>query len=127
MEETRESLFSWRRANQDLSLLLSDWWNSLANVAQREKGTAADPRNPREFYHGLLAVAAGLNLPRREWQTPREHQSTLTGVLPVEPVAHIIDSFQSDHYGHVAAGDAELNRLQRDWEEINAFLLKRDE
>ena len=127
VEETRESLFSWRRANQDLSLLLSDWLNNLTNVAQRKKGTAADPRNPREYYHGLLAVAAGLNLPRREWQTPKEHQSTLRGVLPVEPVAHIIDCFQSDHYGHVAAGEVELDRLKQDWEVINEFLGKREQ
>ena len=127
VEETRESLFSWRRANQDLSSLISEWWNSLVNVAERKKGTAADPRNPREYYHSLLTVAAGLNLPRREWQTPREHQSTLRGVLPAEPVAHIIDCFQLDHYGHVAAGQVELDRLKQDWEVIHEFLGEQDQ
>ena len=127
VEETRESLFSWRRANQDLSLLIGDWWNSLMNVAERKKGTAAEPQNPREYYHGLLTVAARLNRPRREWQTPREHQSTLVGVLPAEPVAHIIDCFQSDHYGHVAAGQVELDRLQQDWEHIIEFRLGQEQ
>ena len=127
VEETRESLLTWDRASQDLASLVSDWLNSLANVAHRRKATAADPQNPREYYHGLLAVAAGLDLPRQEWQTPREHQSILREVLPVEPVAHIIDSFQSDHYGHVAAGQMELDRLRRDWEVINEFLLNREQ
>ena len=127
VEETRESLFSWGRANQDLSSLISDWWNRLVNVAERKKGTTEDPRNPREYYHGLLTVAAGLNLPRREWQTPREHESTLKGVLPAEPVAHIVDCFQLDHYGHVAAEQVELDRLKQDWADINEFLWKREE
>ena len=128
VEEIRESLFSWRRAKQDLSMLISDWWNSLVNVPERKKGSAADPRNPRnprEYYHGLLAVAAGLNRPRQEWQTPREHQGILRGVLPAEPIAHIIDCFQSDHYGHVEAGQVDLDRLQQDWEDINEFLGER--
>ena len=127
VEETRESLFSWSRANQDLSLLIGDWWNRLMNVAERKKRSAADPLNPREYYHGLLTVAARLNRPRREWQTPTEHQSTLEGVLPAEPVAHIIDCFQSDHYGHVAAGQVELDRLQQDWEHINEFPMGREQ
>ncbi len=93
----------------------------------RKKGPAADPRNPREYYHGLLTVAAGLNRPRREWQTPREHQSTLRGVLPAEPVAHIIDCFQSEHYGHVEAGQVELDRLKQDWEDLNEFLKTREQ
>ena len=32
VEETRESLFSWSRANQDLSGLISDWLNGLATA-----------------------------------------------------------------------------------------------
>ena len=62
VEETRESMFSWRRASQDLSLLISDWWNNLAIVTHRKKSTDTEPRNPREYYHGLLAVAAGFEL-----------------------------------------------------------------
>ncbi len=105
-----------------------DGKSSLAGTTHaRKKGTATAPKNPREYYHGLLAVAAGLNLPRREWQTPREHQSTLRAVLPVEPVAHIIDCFQSDHYGRVAAGEAELDLLKQDWGIINEFLGKREQ
>jgi len=126
VEETRESLFSWDRAGQDLSSLVNDWLNKLANVAQRRKATAINPQNPREYYHGLLSVAAGLDLPRRQWETPREHQSTLMKVLPMEPVAHIIDSFQLNHYGNVAVGQAELDRLKRAWEVINEFLSKRE-
>ena len=127
VEETRESLFSWSRTNQDLSSLVSEWWNRLANVAERKKGNTAAPQNPREYYHGLLSVAEGLNRPRREWQTPREHQSTLREILPAEPVAHIIDCFQLDHYGQVEAGQADLDRLKRDWEGINEFLSKREQ
>ncbi|MDP6228545.1 MAG: DUF4129 domain-containing protein [Dehalococcoidia bacterium] len=124
--ETRESTFSWSRANRDLSALLAEWWSSLPVVgAKRSKGIA-DPSNPREFYHGLLALTAKMGNPRLEWQTPKEHQHTLVGLLPREPVGRIVDAFQISHYGQVAANDRELVRLGQDWSALNEFLEERE-
>jgi hypothetical protein len=121
-QETRESTFSWSRANRDLSALLAEWWNSLPVVgAKGSKGTT-DPSTPREFYHGLLALAAKLGSPRLEWQTPKEHQRTLLDLLPREPVGRIVDAFQISHYGQVTANDRELDRLRQDWSTLNEFL-----
>ena len=83
---------------------------------------AVEPSDPREFYYYLLAAADQLEHPRREWQTPKEHQNTLQEVLPIAPVAHIVDRFQSVHYGQYEADEAEVDRLRRDWAAINEFL-----
>jgi hypothetical protein len=120
--ETRESMFSWSRANRDLSALLAEWWNSLPVAGARRPKGAPDPNNPREFYHGLLALAARAGCPRLEWQTPREHQHALLGLLPLEPVGRIVDAFQLSHYGQVAANDRELDHLRQDWSTLNTFL-----
>ena len=39
VEETRESLFSWSRANRDLSALLSDWWSNLPAIGGAKRQT----------------------------------------------------------------------------------------
>tara|TARA_B100000315_G_scaffold254695_1_gene296304 strand:+ start:640 stop:2052 length:1413 start_codon:yes stop_codon:yes gene_type:complete len=118
-QETRESTFSWSRTNRDLSALLAEWWNSLPVVGAKQPKGATDPSNPREFYHGLLALAAKLGRPRQEWQTPKEHQHTLLGLLPGEPVDRIVDAFQLSHYGRVPANERELDRLRQDWTTLN--------
>ena len=71
-EETRESLFSWSKVNQDLSTALSGWWRNLGGSKLRGRGNIREPNTPREFYYGLLVLAEGLGQPRRQWQTPRE-------------------------------------------------------
>ena len=115
VEETRESLFSWKRANDDLAALLSEWWNNLASAGNRGDKPDPEPRTPREFYHALLRVASRLGRPREEWQTPREHQGTLQGLLPGEPVRRIVDGFQSAHYGDIEPGQQEIEALHQAW------------
>ncbi|MDP6548750.1 MAG: DUF4129 domain-containing protein [Dehalococcoidia bacterium] len=124
-QETRESTFSWSRANRDLSSLLAEWWSSLPAVSSKEPKGATEPSNPREFYHGLLALATKLGCPRLEWQTPKEHQRFLLGLLPREPVDRIVDAFQLSHYGRVAANDREINRLRQDWSVLSEFVAER--
>ena len=115
VEETRESLFSWKRANDDLSALLNEWWNNLVSAGNRGDKPDPEPRTPREFYHALLRVASRLGRPREEWQTPREHQGTLQGLLPGEPVRRIVDGFQSAHYGDIEPGQQEIEALHQAW------------
>ena len=126
VEETRESLFSWSRANRDLSALLSDWWSNLPAVGRQRHKAPSEPENPREFYHRLLDAADRMGQPRREWETPRQHQGALQGVLPREPVRRIVDSFEETHYGHTAIGGETLAALRQDWLAINAFVAEQE-
>lgn len=121
-EETRESLFSWSKINQDLSATLSEWWRNLGASKLRGRGSNREPTTPREFYHGLLILAEGLGQPRHQWQTPKEHQWDLRGLMPAGSVASIVDGFQLAHYGQVEAGEAEIESLRRDWQAINQYL-----
>ena len=57
----------------------------------------------------------------------RERQRTLKGALPAEPVANIVDCFQSYHYGHVEEGQVGVDRLMVDWETTDEFLWMREE
>ena len=122
VEETRESIFSWSKANEDLSAFLAEWWRNLASVGGRAGRGPREPGTPREFYHGMLALAQGIGQPRREWQTPKEHQWDLRGLMPDNAVNGIVDGFQWAHYGHWQAGSDEIDLLRRDWQEIKAFL-----
>jgi hypothetical protein len=115
VQETRESLFTWTGASQDLSSLLGEWWNNLVKASEGEGPRRAAPRDPREVYHALLELAQRLGQPRREWQTPREHQGALVQVLPAEPVGRIVTDFQLVHYGQGRVDDAEMERLLQAW------------
>ena len=119
VQETRESLFTWTGASQDLSSLLGEWWNSLVKASEQDGPRRAVPRDPREVYYALLQLAQRLGRPRREWQTPREHQGALQGVLPVEPVGRIVADFQLVHYGQGRVDDAEMERLLQAWAALN--------
>ena len=126
VEETRESLFSWSRANQDLTSMIGDWWSRLVTVGDRGRKAPLEPSNPQEFYYGLLTLAEGLDHPRQNWQTPKEHERTLGEVLPMSHVTPIVDSFQSAHYGQLEANEAEVEELRREWASITEFLWRRD-
>lgn len=115
VEESRESLFSWERANQDLVAMMSDWWNSLVKSSGRGGADYREPQNPRELYHSFLLLAGEIGYPRLECQTPTEHQRTVNTVLPMQPVARIVDRFQASHYGHGALEGREMDLLLRDW------------
>ena len=126
VEETRESLFSWSRANRDISDLLAGWWNNFSPVVGRRAAKATDPTNPREFYHRFLEVAETMGRPRWDWETPKQHQSATRALLPREPVASIIDAFQTSHYGQSEMDQGELAILRQDWAAINEFVAERE-
>lgn len=122
VEETRESLFTWSRANDDLSGMLAAWWNKMFPVQERGSGGAKEPVTPREFYHGLLGLAARLGRPRRDWETPNEHQRRLWGLLPADPVYRIVQRFQRSHYGRYEQDDTVIDSLREDWTQITEFV-----
>ena len=126
VEETRESIFSWSKANQDLSAFLAEWWRNLANVRGRSGRSPGEPGTPREFYHGLLEMAQGIGQPRREWQTPKEHQWDLKDLMPDTAVNGIVDGFQWAHYGQREASQEDIDFLRRDWLEIKEFLARQE-
>ena len=125
-EETRESVYSWDKANRELASLLSGWWNSLPGVRAGANQAVGEPTSPREFYHGLLRLADGVGIPRQEWQTPREHQRLLRGLLPDGPVNRIVDSFQMAEYGHQPASGRDLEQLTQEWADIKRFLAEQE-
>lgn len=127
VEETRESLFSWDRVNQDLSSFLNEWWGNLVHAAGKESHRPRQPQNPRELYHSFLSLSGELGHPRQDSQTPKEHQSKLGWTLPPEPVAHIVDGFQGVHYGHHAADEREMRGLLQDWADIQQFVSERQQ
>ena len=86
VEETRESLFSWEKANRDLASLLNGWWAGLMPGAKGGAGPYQEPRDPRELYHSFLVLAEESGHPRAQGETPREHQRNLGWTLPPEPV-----------------------------------------
>ncbi|MDA1129378.1 MAG: DUF4129 domain-containing protein [Chloroflexi bacterium] len=126
VEETRESLFTWGRANDDLSGMLAGWWKTMFPVRERGSSAGKDPATPREFYHGFLRLAARLGQPRRDWETPNEHQRGLWGFLPSDPVYRIVQRFQRSHYGQDERQGTDLTELQEDWAELNEFVDRED-
>ncbi len=122
VEETRESLFSWERANQDLVSIIGGWWNNLVRAAGGDSQKRPEPTNPREVYHSFLALSGEIGHPKPEEQTPREHQSVVTPPLPERPVSNIVDGFQSAHYGGQDAGEAQMQGLLRDWSGLNQYV-----
>ena len=120
--ETRESSFSWKQVNDDVTGFLGDWWANLWAVRPGTGRRRGEPGNPREFYHGLLRLAERVGQPREEWQTPREHQRTLVGLLPADPVGRIVDDFQAYHYGNWELEPGVVERLSEAWRELNTFL-----
>ena len=126
VEETRESLFSWGRANDDLSEMMAAWWKRMFPVQDKASDSGQEPTTPREFYHGFLGLAARLGRPRRDSETPNEHQRGLWGVLPAEPVYRIVQRFQRSHYGRKESDDTGLEGLREDWTELNEFVERED-
>ena len=122
VEETRESLFSWERANRDLASILGGWWDNLVQSAGDYGRRRPQPQNPRELYHSFLLLAQDLGHPKREEQTPKEHQNVLSWTLPLEPVAHIVDGFQDVHYGHEEVAEYKMNELLQDWTDLQQFV-----
>ncbi len=122
VEETRESVFSWNRVNDDLAGMANGLLGNLMALGRRGVPRGPAPRDPREFYHALLRLAARRGRGRQEWQTPREHEGTLEGALPEGPVGRIVDDFQIVYYGSSQVSDDEIVQLRQDWTAINEYV-----
>ena len=120
--ESRESLFSLKRAGDDLGDALGGLFSGLRGASRRRSRVF---RSPRDYYHALLELAERAGRPREGWETPREHQRSLLGVLPADPVARIVDDFQAAHYGAAPADAAGLERLEADRLALEEFLRER--
>ncbi len=116
VEEIRESLFTWERANQDLASMIGGWWNNLVQSATGSSSKRPPPTNPREVYHSFLDLSGQVGLPKSGEQTPTEHQRQVTPTLPEPPVKNIVEGFQADYYGAQEAGEGGMRGLLRDWD-----------
>ena len=125
VEEIRESLFSWDRVNADLLALLNNWRGSNPDKASGFGPGMPEPQNPREVYHRFLLLSDHVGHPRRDWQTPREHQRELDWTLPQAPVDRIVKDFQSEHYGHDPVERQEMAALLQDWSLLNQYVADR--
>ena len=114
VQEVRESLFTWGKANDDLSGLVGGWWNRLVHKAMEENEEPPEPENPREVYHRFLTLSEDMGHGKEEGQTPREHQGEVEDTLPPEPVDRIVSEFQGSHYGHQEAANRAMPGLLRD-------------
>ena len=119
--ETRESLFSLKRVGNDVSETIGGLFPGWLGSRRR----ARIYNSPRDYYHALLEQAGRAGRPKDDWETPREHQRGLAGVLPANPVAHIVDEFQSAHYGAAILNPELLERLEEDRLALEEFLRQR--
>ena len=118
VQEIRESIFTWDKANRDISGLLGGWWNNLVQRAMAENEEPPPPADPRELYHRFLQLSDNMGHPKGEGQTPREHQGTLEEDLPPEPVDHIVGGFQRVHYGNRPTDGSQMSGLLHDWDAL---------
>ena len=114
VQEVRESLFTWDKANADLTGLIDGWWNSLVRRATEDDKPEPDPENPREVYHRFLSISDTIGHPKAEGQTPREHREDVVEELPEQSVDRIVGGFHSAHYGNHPAGSGEFQVLLND-------------
>ncbi|MDE0824444.1 MAG: DUF4129 domain-containing protein [Dehalococcoidia bacterium] len=126
VEETRESLFTWKRANDDVADMFAAWWKRMFPVKEKGIGDGNNLTTPREFYHGFLGMASRMGRPRRDWETPNEHQRGFWGLLPTDPVYRIVQRFQRSHYGQSGTDDAGIEDLREDWKELTEFMDQED-
>ena len=114
--ETRESIFSWEGAGQDVADTLSGWANWASGLRRRRP----PPVTPREVYHRMLEIASAVGFPRRNWQTPQEHGREVRDTLPQPPVGRIVNRFQRYYYGNRRdEGEAEeMSSLLEDLDEL---------
>ena len=70
----------------------------------------------------LLRLASRLGRPRRDWETPNEHQRGIWGLLPTDPVYRVVQRFQRSHYGPETSDPGGVEDLRKDWQEINEFM-----
>ncbi len=78
-EDDHESVWSPREVLRGLI----GWLPRLGGPAEADDGLAAPPSGAiRRIYRELLALGAGMGVPRPPWATPREHAPGLRGVMP---------------------------------------------
>ena len=114
VKEIRESLFTWDKANADLTGVIDGWWNSLVKRATADNKSQPEPEDPREVYHRFLQISDNMGHPKGEGQTPREHQVDVEEELPPQPVDRIVAGFHTVHYGNRSAGADEMQGLLED-------------
>ena len=101
---------------------MSDALGSLLGGRRGSRKRSRIFATPRDYYHALLDMARRAGRPRDSWATPREHQRDLSGVLPADPVARIVDEFQSAHYGAIPPDDERMADLEKDRQTLEEFL-----
>ena len=119
--ESRESLFTIKHVGDDIGEAVGGLFSGLYGGGQRRRKRNA-PRTPREHYHALLEFARRAGKPKEAWETPREHQRELSGLLPADPVGQIVDEFQDAHYGAISATEDRMERLRLSHRELEDFL-----
>ena len=125
MEETRESLLTWNRANRDLSNLLSGWRNSISPTNGFRRRRTTELANARDFCDRLLEVSEKLGRPCWEWETHKQRQNAMRSLLPLAPSSSIVAAFQTSHYGGGVI-DQTVLKLRQGWASITDFIAEQE-
>ena len=119
--ESRESLFSLERVGDDLGEAFGGLFRRIApGPGQVIDGKTPIP--PAITTMPCWNFASRTGRPKESWETPREHQRGLSGILPSDPVASIVDEFQEAHYGAASPEAEQLEKLESSHKELEEFL-----
>ena len=72
-----------------------------------------------------MLLSEDIGQPKKEEDTPKEHQHQVGWTLPPEPVAHIVDGFQAAHYGQSEVDGGQMRGLLQDLDAVQQHVTER--
>ena len=114
-ETSRESFLTTKLISNDIKSMLHHVLNKAIPLPNNRRSYIRDPKNAREVYYQFLILTKELGHPRNPWQSPKEHQTNLADLLPIEPVTKIVSEFQDVHYGNPYLEISDMDTLLHNW------------
>ena len=114
-ETSRESFLTTKLISNDIKSMLHHVLNKAIPLPNNRRSYIRDPKNAREVYYQFLILTKELGHPRNPGQSPKEHQTNLADLLPIEPVTKIVSEFQDVHYGNPYLEISDMDTLLHNW------------
>lgn len=114
-ETSRESFLTTKLISNDIKSMLHHVLNKAIPLPNNRRSYIRDPENAREVYYQFLILTKELGHPRNPGQSPKEHQTNLADLLPIEPVTKIVSEFQDVHYGNPYLEISDMDTLLHNW------------
>ena len=135
IDETRESLFSWRGLRDDLKELFGMMGNRFRRKTE-EAGTKFDPdavgrMDIREIYRHLQWEGRRSGITRRRYETTAEYAHRLERAVPDsvesiknvrESVGGITEMYEAVRYGEIAVPEPQVDKANGFWLSVKAML-----